>query len=102
MAWRIQEADLSPANLHLIRADALCDAAGLGLHDLCLANSIQERGLAMIHMPQYRHDRRTRLDLTGILCLADNLPQGLRDLRLLLFDFGFFLFSDLEPQFPRQ
>ena len=59
---------LRPSDVRLVRADVLRDAAGLGLHDGCLADRVEQRRLAVVDVAHDRHDRRTRDEiLLGVL-----------------------------------
>ena len=63
VAGRVDERDGAAVRLDLVRADVLGDAAALGLHDVGLANSVQERRLAVVDVAQDRDDRRPRLQI---------------------------------------
>lgn len=64
---RVKEGDAAVPHRHLIGADVLRDAAGLALGHAGVADIIEQAGLAMIDMAHDHHDRRTRLELGGIL-----------------------------------
>ena len=52
---------------HLIGADVLGDAAGLARHDVRLTDTVQKRGLAVVHVAHDRDDRRARLQVLGLV-----------------------------------
>src|SRR5262249_1320141 len=57
----VEERDLAAVDLDLIGADVLRDATSLTGRDARVANRVQERGLAMVHVAHHRDDRWTRL-----------------------------------------
>ena len=87
VAGRIEERDLPPVHLGLVRADVLRDPAGLGLDDGGLADRVEQRRLAVVDVPHDRHDRRPRREvLLGVLVLGrlDLLIGGVLDDHLAL------------------
>ncbi len=61
VARRVEEGDLAAVDVHLVRADVLRDAAGLGGDDTRIADRVEKSRLAVIDMAHDRHDRRARL-----------------------------------------
>ena len=57
VAGRVDERDRLAVVLNLVGADVLRDAAALALHDIGLADAVQQRGLAMVDVAQDRDDR---------------------------------------------
>ncbi len=71
-------------DLHLVGADVLGDAAGLGGGDVGVADAVQQAGLAVVDVAHHRHHGRTRLELGGVFLLDKALEPGrLRRHRLL-------------------
>src|SRR5713101_296781 len=64
MAGRIDEADLAPVNIDHVGADMLRDTAGFLRGDVGMADSVEQRSLAVVDMAHHGHDRRTGLGLT--------------------------------------
>jgi hypothetical protein len=67
VAWRVQEDNLTPRcrraflrELHLVCADVLRNAARLAGGDIGLANRVEQRRLAVVHMTHHRHHGRAR------------------------------------------
>ena len=88
VARRVEEGDLAPVDVGLVRADVLRDAAGLGLDDGGLADRVQQRRLAVVDVAHDRDDRRPRREIfLGVLV----------DLRHL-FLIGGVLDRDLTPE----
>src|SRR5512137_1345401 len=58
VARSIQEGHLLAIDLYLVGSDVLSDAARLRIHDIGLANCIQQPGFAMIYMSHDGHYRR--------------------------------------------
>jgi hypothetical protein len=56
---RVQEGDLPPVDLRLVRADVLGDPTGLGLHDGLLTDRVEQRRLSVVDVSHDRHDGRT-------------------------------------------
>ena len=65
VARRVEEGDLAPVELDLIRADVLGDPARLGLGDGRLADRVEQRRLAVVDVAHDRHDRRPRPEILG-------------------------------------
>ena len=64
MAGRVKEGQKLPVvRRHLIRADMLGDTAGLARNHLGVADRIEKRGLAVVHMAHHGDDRRTGLQI---------------------------------------
>jgi hypothetical protein len=57
VAGGVEEGDLAPVVLDLVRADVLRDAAGLAGGDVRLADRVEERGLAVVDMAEDDNDR---------------------------------------------
>ena len=49
-----------PLEAYLVCADVLRDAAGLFRHHVRLADGVEKRRLAVVHVPHDRDDRRSR------------------------------------------
>jgi hypothetical protein len=87
VAGSVQESDLFAAVAHLVGTDVLGDAPGLARGDLGLADRIQQRSLAVVHVT---HDRDHRGTLYEILLhvvehrLDLNVIGGVHDLDLLV------------------
>ena len=64
---RVDEGDLLPALLDLIGTDMLGDAAGLARHHICVADSVEQRRLAVIDVAHDGDDRRARLQVLGLV-----------------------------------
>jgi hypothetical protein len=77
VARSVEEGDLPPVVLCLIRADVLRDPAGLGLDDGRLADRVQERRLSVVDVA---HDRDHRWAVDEVL---GSVLEGLRKLVLL-------------------
>ena len=58
VARRIKKGDLAPVALRLISADVLGDAAGLARGYLRVADGVQQRRLAVVHVTEHSHDWR--------------------------------------------
>ena len=56
MPRRIDESDRPAVGLDLVSADVLRDAAAFGIDDVGLANTVQERSLAVVDVAQDRDD----------------------------------------------
>jgi hypothetical protein len=68
VARRVEEGDLPPVVVDLIRADVLRDPARFGRGDRCLADRVQKCGLAVVDVAHDRDHRRPRAQrLLGIL-----------------------------------
>ncbi len=62
--WRVDEHDRMPVGgLDLVGADPLGDAAGLARGDVCLADRVQDRRLAVVDVAQHGDDGRPWLEL---------------------------------------
>ncbi len=59
VAWRIDEGDLLAVLFDLISTDMLRDATSFARNDVCVTDSIEERGLAVIDVTHNGYDRRT-------------------------------------------
>ena len=74
VARGIEERDRLAADLNAVRTDVLGDAAGLTLDDLGLADSIEQRSLAVVNVTHDNNDRITRLELLFlVLVLVEQL-----------------------------
>ncbi len=75
MARRVEEGDLvTVLGGDLVGADMLGDATGLARHDVGLAERVQKRGLAVVHMAHDGdHGRARREILVLILCGFDDV-----------------------------
>ena len=69
VARRVEERDLPPVDLGLVRADVLRDPARLGLDDRGLANRVEERRLPVVDVAHDRDDRRPRREV-GLLVVV--------------------------------
>ncbi len=70
---------------HLVGADVLGDAAGLGLADVGLADGVQQPGFPVVDVTHDGHDRRTHLQiLFGALVLAVGQVEGLQQLTVFV------------------
>ena len=66
VAGRVEEGDpLTSRQLHVIRADVLGDPAGLAGDHVRLANVVQQRGLAVVHVAHHGDDRRPGFEVLG-------------------------------------
>ncbi len=74
VARRVEEGDRLVADVDLVGADVLGDAAGLTGDDVGLAHGVEQRRLAVVDVAHDRHDRRA-LDEVGV---------GVRELGLLV------------------
>jgi len=63
MAWRIDEGDEAVLRGNLVGADVLGNAACFAGDNIGLADGVQQRGLAVVHVAHDGHDRRPRLQL---------------------------------------
>ena len=71
MARRIKEGDpLTARHAHLIGADMLGDATGFTRDHVGLAQSVEQRRLAVVNVTHDGHDRGTGLEIGGIIRLA--------------------------------
>ena len=58
VARRVEERDHVAVVAHLVGADVLGDPARLAGGDLGLADCVEKRGLAVVHVAHHRHNRR--------------------------------------------
>ena len=73
VARRVEEGDLAPvADVHLVGADVLGDAAGLGGDDRRLADRVEQRRLAVVDVTHDRDHGRARDQGVGVV-LEDDL-----------------------------
>ena len=72
VARRVDERDRALAQVRLVRADVLRDAAELPRDDVRLADRVQELGLAVVDVAHDGHDRRAR-DQRGLVDLLFGL-----------------------------
>ncbi len=88
VAGRIHKGDRLTVVLDAVGADALGDAAGLALGHFEVQNPVQQRGFAVVHVPQEGDHRRARLQLQGVAVGGLELLQqdGLRVAELLELD----------------
>ena len=61
MSGGIQKGDFLAVDFHLVSADMLSNTAGFGIHDIGLADGIQQSGLAVVDMAHNGDHGRTRL-----------------------------------------
>ena len=54
---RVEEHHAAAAHVHVVRADVLGDAAGLALGHLGLADGVEQRRLAVVHVAHHGHHR---------------------------------------------
>ena len=72
-------------DVHLVGTDVLGDAAGLALHDVGLADRVQQAGLAVVDVTHDGHDRRTGVEVLLLaLVLAEGEVEGLEQLAVLV------------------
>ena len=84
VARRVEERQLSPVDVRLVRADVLSDPAGLGVDHGRGADRVEQRCLAVVDVAHDRHDRRPRaevcldvLDDLGLLVVGRVLDRDL-------------------------
>ena len=77
VAWCVQEGYFSLFGLNAVSADALGDSAGLAFGYMAVADSVQSLCLSVVNVAHYGYDRRTRLLLVVVPCVA-------RDYRLVV------------------
>ncbi len=66
VAGRVEEDHAAAvADVDVVRADVLRDAAGLALGDARLADRVEQRGLAVVDVAHDGDDGRARLDVLG-------------------------------------
>ena len=63
MPRRIDECDRAAIGLDLVSADVLGNSAAFGIDDIGLANTVQERRLAVVDVAQDRDDRGSRHEI---------------------------------------
>src|SRR5262245_10122162 len=84
--------------IDMFSANMVCNSSKFALDDVGVSNRVEQRGLAVVNMAHYRHDRWTRLEmlklLFGVLYL---FRHGAQNRRRFGHDFGF-LFVDLKPE----
>ncbi len=68
---RVDEYNLLAVLLHVVGADVLGDASRLMIRHVGLANGVQQRGFAVVHMPHDRNHGRTLLAILIHLGLLD-------------------------------
>ena len=84
MARGVEEGDLLAVQLDAVCADMLRDAARLAFDDVRLADVVQQRGLAVVHVSHDRHDRRTRHEVLLLVLVV--VGDGLLNLHGNEFD----------------
>ena len=65
----VEEDDLAALGLHMVGTDMLGDAAGFAAGDVGLADGVQQRGLAVVDVAHDGDDRRTGLEIFGLILL---------------------------------
>ncbi len=75
VAWGVEECYVaSVGELHAVRADVLCDAAGLACDNVGLADVVEQRGLAVVYVAHDGHYRRTALKVfLAVFLLVDSV-----------------------------
>ena len=73
VARRVDEGDLLAVLVHDRRTDVLRDAAGLGRGDAGLADRVEQRRLAVVDVTHDGDDRRTRLEVLGLVVEDERL-----------------------------
>ena len=87
VARRVDEHDWMPiGGFDLVGADPLGDASGLACRDACLADGVEDRGLAVVDVAQHGHDGRARLELGRVFVgeREELLARGRHDVALAL------------------
>ena len=77
VARRVDERNLLAAVFDLVGTNVLSDPASFGVNDVRLTNLVQQRGLAMVDMPEDRHDRWSLLQHVFRLFHFENRRQHL-------------------------
>jgi hypothetical protein len=67
VARRVQEGDLPAVDGYLVGADVLSDASRLGLHDLGVADRVEQRRLAVVDVAHDRHDGGPRHEVVRVV-----------------------------------
>ena len=75
MARRVEEDDLLALAVDLISTDVLRDAAGLMRLDMRVADTVEQRRLAVVDMAHDRDDRRTELQRLRVVLDLRNLRR---------------------------
>src|SRR5712691_4863096 len=103
MTRRVEEGDLSPVVLDLVRADVLGDTPGFARRDVRRADRVEQARLAMVDVAEDGDDRGALLELRGVdvlpedLLRRDRLRCGLFLRRRRRFLFG----AGLDPELVR-
>ena len=95
----IEEGNSAVFVLNLISANMLRDSADLTARDVGMTNSVQQGGLAMVYMPQNRHDRRSKFEVFGVF-LQNHAPPE-RNLALFFNNLFVLLKLGLKTEFRR-
>ena len=66
MTGRIQKHNVLPVRLDLISAYVLSDSSHLSCSYICLTDTIKERGLSMVYMPQESYNRSPIYHIFGL------------------------------------
>jgi len=99
MARGVEKCDCAALMLDLVGADMLRDAPVLARGDMRLADVVQQRGFAMVHVAHEGHDRRTRHQIAQRVHSALRLRfrlerRGRRGRLLFVFEHKAMLFGD--------
>jgi hypothetical protein len=79
MARRVEEGNAAAVDLNVVRADMLCDAAGLAFRHVRAADRVEKRGFAVVDVAHDRNDGRPRLERRlGLFDLVLDLELGFR------------------------
>ena len=73
MAGGVDEDDLAPVHLHLVRANMLGDAAGLVRGDVGYADGVEQRGFAVVHVAHDGDHRGALLQVPGVFGIFHRL-----------------------------
>ena len=72
---RVQEGDLAAVDGHLIGTGALRDAACFAVGHVGVADAVEQRRFAVVHMTQDGHDGRARHQVIGLFRVATRLTK---------------------------
>ena len=87
---RVEERDYAVLMQNLIRADMLRDPAHFTASHIRMADGVEQRGFAVVYMPQDCHNRGTRLKVFWVFLQNNASPKGNFS---LFFNNNFFLFQ---------